>query len=93
MELIEIKDFIANILDLHQAKQEENFAIIDMKLDQIVEEKKNINIRLEKLESKVRTIEDNLLEKKSVNKWIVTSLSVLGAALGIVLTALKIFGK
>lgn len=104
----EIKELIRDLIAGYTAQTESKFSIIDFKLDAIKEQtanttnKVNINetkiVELEKhplncpLQSKIRTIEDTLLEHKSIKNYIAKSVGITAAVLTIITAIMKFTG-
>jgi len=97
----EMKEMVHDLLVGYQARMESQTSIIDMKIDQLINQTMSIDNRVKELEKhpgscslagKVRVIEDQLLARTSVKKWVFTSVGVTSAVFGMLVTILKLVG-
>jgi len=101
---IEIKEILHDYVSGVMARVDSKFEIIDIKLDNIYDQTKKTNGRVTVLEdkennrmstcpnvSKIRVLEDNALQTKSVKKWIVGTVSIFGILMSIVFILYKLF--
>jgi len=89
----EFKEFITMTIQGSNAKLESQFDVIYLKLNNIEEQTKKTNGRVNKLEEKIILVEKDIDNFKSVKNFLAKSVAVAGVILGGIYTLLKVTGQ
>jgi len=100
----DMRSMFQDMLEISITKHDEQYKLIDYKLDQITLQTTKTNGRVNKLEEKelthiitcpqnekIRVLEDNALTNKSIRKWIVASITITAIVVTVLIEFLKLF--